>query len=64
VRVIAATNKKLEEEISKDVSARILLQVQRDHLYHTLAREGDGYPILVEHFLKKLNEGAAERVHP
>jgi len=63
VRVIAATNKKLEEEIGK---GRF-----REDLYYRLnvitftipplrGRMTD-VPILVEHFLKKLNEGSGKK---
>jgi two-component system, NtrC family, response regulator PilR len=63
VRIIAATNKKLEEEISK---GRF-----REDLYYRfnvitftippLRERATDIPILVEHFLKKLNEGSGKK---
>jgi transcriptional regulator with PAS, ATPase and Fis domain len=63
VRVLAATNKKLEEEISK---GRF-----REDLYYRfnvitftippLRERVTDIPILVEHFLKKLNEGSGRK---
>ena len=63
VRIIAATNKKLEEEISK---GRF-----REDLYYRfnvitftippLRERVTDIPILVEHFLKKLNEGSGRK---